>query len=298
MPASPFASHCSAARSRPRCRFPFATCTLAGLVACCWRPASGQVPAVLNGGPPVQVIPYVSEPGVPAFTVTPGTANPFFGADGLSGGTTSDGGGTGTSSSGDGSGSKSMASMMAQPWGDAASQNAQTIGITPVALAATCQIEASGCQTNPASSSQTITGTFQMLDSTYTAMIKAALADNPSQASSIVPGLAGKLDPVTEGIASAEYLKQGAVALQGNGLSDPSVLDVRGFYNFGPGNAVAIAQASDSSLMSAQVSGLTAAQFKANGIDPSTTTVGQWRASVTAVIGASAASSSVLLAKS
>ena len=42
----------------------------------------GQVPAVLSGGPPVQVIPYVTEPGVPAFSVTPGTANPFSGADG------------------------------------------------------------------------------------------------------------------------------------------------------------------------------------------------------------------------
>ena len=44
--------------------------------------AFGQVPATLSGGPPVQVVPYVTEPGVPSITITPGTANPFSGADG------------------------------------------------------------------------------------------------------------------------------------------------------------------------------------------------------------------------
>jgi len=167
-----------------------------------------------------------------------------------------------------------------------------------VALAATCQIEASGCQTNPASASTTITGSFQMLDSTYTSMINAAVAANPSLAANIVPGLAGKLDPATESIAAAQYLKQGATSLQNNGIANPSVLDVRGYYNFGPGNAVAIARANDGDLMSSQISGLTAAQFKSNGIDPASTTVGQWRASVTAKIGSSAAAAPVLLAKS
>ena len=38
-------------------------------------------------GPPVQVQPYVSEPGVPLITINPGTPNPFTGADGNGTGT-------------------------------------------------------------------------------------------------------------------------------------------------------------------------------------------------------------------
>ncbi len=270
---------------------------------------AGVGPETLKGVP-VLPVPVFEETGLPAFsmpvgvtaldasTVTGGAASTDSGTSTFDGGTSTSGSGaTGTGSSGDGAGSTSMTSMMSRSWGDAASQNAQTVGITPVALAATCQIEASGCQTNPASGSTTITGTFQMLDSTYTAMIKAAVADNPSLAANIVPGLAGKLDSATQSIAAAEYLKQGAVSLQNNGIPNPSVLDVRGYYNFGPAAGANISQAASGDLMSSQVSGLTTAQLKANGIDPATTTVGQWRASVTAKIGASAASAPVLLAK-
>jgi len=260
-------------------------------------------------GVPVLPVPMFEETGLPAFsmpvgataldasTAAGGAASTDSGSSTFGGGTSTSGSATGTGGSGDGSDSTSMTSMMSRPWGDAASQNAQTVGITPVALAATCQIEASGCQTNPASASTTITGTFQMLDATYTSMIKAAVADNPSLAANIVPGLAGKLDPATQSIAAAEYLKQGAVSLQNNGIPNPTVLDVRGYYNFGPAAGANISQAASGDLMSSQVSGLTTAQLKANGIDPATTTVGQWRASVTAKIGASAASAPVLLGK-
>ncbi len=269
---------------------------------------AGVGPETLKGVP-VLPIPVFEETGLPAFsmpvgataldasTPTGGAASTDSGTSTFGGGTSTSGSATGTGSSGDGSDSTSMTSMMSRPWGDAASQNAQTVGITPVALAATCQIEAGGCQTNPASASTTITGTFQMLDSTYTSMIKAAVADNPSLAANIVPGLAGKLDPATESIAAAEYLKQGAVSLQNNGISNPSVLDVRGYYNFGPSAGAAIAKASPDQLISDLVP-LTAAGYKNNGIVQGVTTVGAWQASVTNKIGASAASASVLLSKS
>lgn len=255
------------------------------------------VPQTMNGVP-LLPIPTYEETGLPEFTMPTGAT--ALDASTPPGGTTtggdgSMGDGTGTGSTGDGSGSQSMASMMGRSWGEAASQNAQTVGITPVALAATCQIEAGGCQTNPASSSTTITGSFQMLDSTYTAMMNSALARNPSLAANIVPGLAGKLDPATESIAAAEYLRQGAVSLQGNQVANPTVLDVRGYYNFGPGNAASIAQADDSALMSSQIRGLTDKQLLANGITSGVTTVGQWRAAVTNKIGATAASAPVLL---
>lgn len=85
--------------------------------------------------------------------------------------------------------------------------------------------------------------------------------------------------------------------IENNGILNPSVLDVREYYNFDPAAGANISQAASSDLMSSEVSGLTAAQFKANGIDPATTRVGQWRASVTAKISASAASSAVFLGK-
>jgi hypothetical protein len=40
--------------------------------------AAGQTPQTLNG-PPVQVQPYVSEPGVPTITINTGSPNPFAG---------------------------------------------------------------------------------------------------------------------------------------------------------------------------------------------------------------------------
>ncbi len=254
------------------------------------------VPQTMNGVP-LLPIPTYEETGLPPFMMPTGaTALDASTPPGstTTGGDGSMGDGTGTGSTGDGSGSQSMASMMGRSWGEAASQNAQTIGITPVALAATCQIEAGGCQTNPASSSTTITGSFQMLDSTYTAMMNSALARNPSLAANIVPGLAGKLDPATESIAAAEYLRQGAVSLQSNNVPNPSVLDVRGYYNFGPSYGTSLARSSPDALMSEVVS-LSANGYKNNGIVPGVTTVGSWRTSVTSKIGSSASSAPVLL---
>jgi len=150
--------------------------------------------------------------------------------------------------------------------------------------------------TRPASNG-TISGTFQMRDDTFTTMIRSALARDPNLAANIVPGLAGKLDPATQSIAAAEYLRQGAVALQSTNLANPSVLDVRGYYNFGPAPAVNVARAADEAVMSDLVP-LTAAQYRANGIVPGITTAGQWRATITSRIGPSAARASVLPSRS
>ena len=282
-----------------------------GLARCGWLPAATLAATALIGsggavadvrpetmnGPPLLPIPTYEEVGLPTFTMPTGT--PTAQEPEPSGGTAS-GGGTpsGTGATGTGAESRSMTSMMSRSWGEAAAQNAQAVGITPVALAATCQIEAGGCQTNPQSNSTTITGTFQMRDDTYTSMINAALARNPSLAANAVPGLAGKLDPATQSIAAAEYLRQGAVYLQSRDISNPTVLDVRGYYNFGPGNAATIAQAQDSDIMSSRIAGLSDANFRANGIIPGVTTVGQWRASVSNKIGQTAALAPVLLTRS
>ena len=61
--------------------------------------AFGQVPQSLSGAP-VQVQPYVPEPGVPLITITPGALNPFPVGDG-------------TGSGGDGTESQPMARELA-----------------------------------------------------------------------------------------------------------------------------------------------------------------------------------------
>ena len=248
--------------------------------------AFGQTSSLLTGGPPVQVVPYVAEPGVPMVSVTPGTANPFAGADGSGG---SGSGGTSGPGGGNAGDSDALSTMLDQSWGAAAVSNASMLGVNPSALAATCVVE-SGCQN--VGGSGTVAGAFQMTASPYTAMITAALEQNPSLASQIVPGLAGQMDPATESIAASQYLLQGAQYLQNQGISDPTVLDVRGYYNFGPQGGAQIASASPDQTMASVLTGYSQATLAKNGITPGET-VGQWQASVSSKIG-NAASQSVL----
>ena len=84
--------------------------------------------------------------------------------------------------------------------------------------------------------------------------------------------------------AASEYLYQGAHTLQNGGVTNPTVLDVRGFYNFGPQNGVALATAPADQPMSATLAGISSATLAANGITPGET-VGQWRTAVSAKIG-------------
>ncbi len=180
-----------------------------------------------------------------------------------------------------------LAKMLAQPWGQAASDNAIALGVNPAALAATCSLE-SNCQANPGGTG-TISGAFQMSNGTYAQTVSEVRSSNPDLAA----GITSKNDPASQSIAAAQYLKDGAQALQGAGIANPSVLDVRGFYNFGPGNAATLAGAADNQLMSSTLN-FSDATLRANGITPGVTTVGQWRAGVVGKIGAGTASQPVL----
>ena len=193
------------------------------------------------------------------------------------------GNGTMTASAGSGDGA-ALGKMMAQDWGSTAASNATAMGVNPSALAATCVIE-SGCKNVGGQGS--VSGAFQMTDSTYTADINKALQANPSLAGSAVSGLAGKMDPGTQSIAAAQELKTAAQGLQSAGIANPTVLDTRGYYNFGARYGATLAQASDTQTMAALMPTYTSAQLAANGIS-STTTVGQWRQSVTAKMGTAA----------
>lgn len=123
-----------------------------------------------------------------------------------------------------------------------------------------------------------------MYSAAYQEGLQTALAADPSLASEIVQGSAGMNDPATEAVAASGYLLQANQALENAGISQPTVLDVRGYYNFGPAAGTQIAQASDGDLMSDYVS---SSALTTNNI-PFTETVGQWKAAVTATIGTAA----------
>lgn len=176
--------------------------------------------------------------------------------------------------------------MSTQPWGQQAAQYATQMGVNPTVLAGVCQIE-SNCQNVAGSGS--ISGPFQMSDGTYNASIQQAIAQNPSLAGSV----GGKTDPATESIAAAQYLRNGAASLQASGIANPTGLDVRAYYNFGPSAGVNVANAPDSSTMAALLPSGT--NLAANGITPGMT-VGQWRQMVTTRMGTAAANAPVLLA--
>ena len=262
------------------------------------------MPQTLSG-PPVQVRPYVPEPGVPLFTINPGTVNPFSGVDGTGaqtdadnsgGGGTGAGGGTSADSTGqdysNGGGgvgnSTALGTMLAQPWGATAVGNAQTLGVNPSALAATCVLE-SACQNVGGSGAQ---GVFQMYPAAFNEGLQTALAAAPSLASQVVQGTAGRMNPATEAIAASGYLIQAAQTLESAGIADPTVLQVRGYYNFGPAYGAELAQASDNEPIANVLNGMSQSALAQNGILPGET-VGQWRATVSSKIG-NAANQSVV----
>jgi hypothetical protein len=175
--------------------------------------------------------------------------------------------------------------MMAQAWGNQAVDAANAMGVNAAALAATCVIE-SNCQNVGASGGGSAAGVFQMISSTYTADINGALAYDPSIAGNIVSGFAGQMDPGTEAYAAAYELQQDAQLLQGNGVSNPTVLGVRAVYQFGSGVGPSVAAAPDSANLESIVN-LSAASLAANGLTASST-VGQWRAMQVQKLGSDA----------
>jgi hypothetical protein len=257
-------------------------CSRAALIAAAMAagssmPAWAQVSQTLTG-PPVQVTPFVSEPGVPLVTISPGSVNPV--QDGSGTGT----GGSGSSGTSSTSGSDALNTLLGQSWGATAVNEAEALGVNPSALAATCVVE-SGC--TDAGTNGTATGAFQMQPAAFRDGLATALAANPSLASQIVPGSAGMSDPATEAIAASGYLMQANTALTNAGVSNPSVLDARAYYNFGPTAGAGIAGAAPTDLMSTYIS---PAAMAGNNIS-ATETVAQWQASVSSKIGNAASQS-------
>ena len=238
-------------------------------------PAIAQQAQTLNGAP-IQMQPFVVEPGAPTVTVNPGTPNPFGGLDGGDGSGSGSGSGTGGGSSGS---SDALSTMLGTPWGASADANAQAVGVNASALAGMCVVE-SGCNANTSANGSYV-GAFQMGTAAFQDGLKTALAADPSLSSQIVQGSAGMTDPTTEAIAASGYLLQANTAMQNAGVSNPTALDARAYYNFGPTYGVYVAQAQPTATMS---SILPASYLAGNGIS-STETVSQWQASVAAKMG-------------
>jgi len=246
---------------------------LGGLTA---SPVLAQTVNVPNGLPQTPIAVY-QELGMGGWTPT------------VAGGTTAVGTATGTPAGGGSPTSGSSLSVMnSQSWGYAAGQNASALGVNPDALAATCVMESGCTNVTTTASGSTITGAFQMSNGTYTQAMQEALASNPTLAASLGDtGLSGQTDPATQAVAAAQYLKDAATSLQSAGISSPTALDARGYYNFGPSNGAKIAQADDSTPMAGLLPNLSPASLASNGIS-SGETVGQWRASISAKMGSSA----------
>lgn len=201
---------------------------------------------------------------------------------------TMNGSGTVTSSGTTGvSDSDALQTMYQQSWGYEAAQNAQALGVNPSALAATCVVE-SGCQNvQSVSGSSGITGAFQMMQSTYDQSLQEALASDPSLASSITTGTDGQHDPATQAVAAAQYLKDAATSLQNAGITTPTALDTRAYYNFGPSNGTNVVRAADDETMASVLSNMSASDLAKNGIS-TTETVGEWKSAVATKMGSAA----------
>ena len=249
--------------------------------------ANADPQVVLPNGLPVQVKPTYSEPGLPAFSFPTGGGSPGS-VD------TGNGGGDGSTCAGSGSSGGSgdaYNTMMGQSWGSAAANAAGAMGVSATALAATCVME-SNCQNVGASGGGSASGAFQMINSTYTADISGALASDPAISGGFVSGLAGQMDPTTEAYAASYELRTDALALENQGISDPTVLQTRAMYQFGAGAGPGVASAPDSANI-AQLTGLSTASLAANGLTTSST-VGQWRQTIINKLGSATANQTVL----
>lgn len=252
--------------------------------------AMAQSGTVTMNGVPEQVIPRVMEIGLGSFTIVPTQGSATSSTSGS--GTESGSGSSGSSEWTVTGSSTALDLMTSRSWGTAASEAATAVGVNPSALAATCMVE-SGCQNVSARSGSSIRGAFQMLDSTFESGLTRAVSYNASLAGTVERGVDGSMDPANQAISAAAILRTEAERLQAAGISNPTVLDVRGGYNFGAAYTVKLAQANNSDLMSNVLSSYSASQLSSNGIT-STTTVGQWRALVASRMG-DAAYQSVLI---
>lgn len=187
-----------------------------------------------------------------------------------------------------GSHTDALQALYSQSWGYAAAENANAVGVSADALAATCKVESQCRNITAYGANSSVVGAFQMKNATYTEEMAKALQSNPALAARIGNSdLSGQTDPAIQAVAAAQYLKDAAHKLQSSGISNPTALDTRAYYNFGGNNGAAVAQADSDMTMSDVMPDVSQDTLRKNGVSPGET-VGQWRAAVAAQMGASA----------
>jgi hypothetical protein len=251
------------------------------------RSGVADVQPLTQDGVPYLPVPVFPETGLPKFVMPVGNPSllPSDSSNGRGRSSGDEGGSMG--------GTSADELMSSRSWGPLAGQNAESIGVSSTALAATCMME-SGCQNLGTSGASSASGVFQMTNATYLADIQQVVQQHPILAASIDTSLAGKMDPGNQAFASARDLKNAAVSLQQGGVANPTFLDTRAYYQWGAGAGPVVARANDSQniydLLSPYYS---AADLANNRVTPSMT-VGQWRQRVVDSVG-SAASQPVLI---
>ncbi len=180
-----------------------------------------------------------------------------------------------------------LTKMTRTSWGNTAVGNATAVGVNPYAVAATCVLASDCAAAQGGSATQDV---FEMYPASFQQGLQTALAADPSLASQIVQGVDGMSDPTTEAIAASGYLIQAARTLQNAGIAEPTILQARGYFLFGPADGVRLANATPDTPMSSAMPDMSAAALAANGVVPGET-VAQWEAFVTGRIGTAATQS-------
>ena len=98
--------------------------------------------------------------------------------------------------------------------------------------------------------------------------------------------------PDDGGLCGVVRVATDALALENQGIADPTVLQTRAMYQFGAGAGPGVASAPDSANIG-QLTGLSAASLAANGLTTSST-VGDWRQTIINKLGSATANQSVL----
>lgn len=256
----------------PMSRFRTAAFAVASAVAFS-SPAPAQVAPKAFSGVPEMVIPLYPEVGSPSFTTPAGSAN--------------DDGGFAPPESGSGegaTGSAALDTMNSKQWGAQAGTNAGSIGVNPLALAATCAVE-SGCDSTAHNGN--FTGAFQMGSAAFNDGLATALASNPALASQIVSGAGGINDPATNAIAAVGYMLKGANALSQAGVPDPTFSQVRGYFQLGPADGKNVALAPPDATLHSVLMHTSDETLAANHLTPNMT-VAQYQASFAGKAGGAA----------
>lgn len=240
--------------------------------------AWAQATATTSTGSQARVIPLYPELGAPAFVAPSGS----LADDPVGSGTAAASGGTDTTAAGASTGgTDALATMMAQSYGGAAAEAAQSAGITQASLASFGQVESGFRNVAAANGSTSALGVWQITQATW----------NGTVANDSLPYTAAdRNDPAAQAVVASYVIRDTATSMEQLIGSSPTVLQTYGGYVFGPTNGARLATADEATPMSAVLPAEMLANNNMQGWS-----VGRFRQTMTQRLG-SGASAPVLAA--